>query len=76
LSKDEARAGVAKASYLTDQILETGLEPFRRPEPLPPIRFDEVLVGAVAECAGRPGSRNYTDYLLTFVRLAVLDWLD
>jgi hypothetical protein len=28
--------------YLIDQILETGLEPFRGPEPLPPIRFEEI----------------------------------
>jgi len=36
--EDDTRAGTAKASYLIDQILETGLEPFRGPEPLPPIR--------------------------------------
>ena len=40
--EDDTRAGTAKASYLIDQILETGLEPFRGPEPLPPIRFDEI----------------------------------
>jgi Helicase conserved C-terminal domain/SNF2-related domain/PLD-like domain len=39
---DTTRAGAAKAAYLIDQILETGLEPFRGPEPLPPIRFDEI----------------------------------
>jgi hypothetical protein len=32
----EAQAGLAKAAYLIDRILETGLEPFRGPEPLPP----------------------------------------
>ena len=40
--EDETRAGVAKAAYLIGQILDTGLEPFRGPEPLPPIRFDEI----------------------------------
>jgi hypothetical protein len=40
--EDKARAGAAKAAYLIDRILETGLEPFRGPEPLPPIRFDEI----------------------------------
>jgi hypothetical protein len=39
---DDARAGAAKAASLIDRILETGLEPFRGPEPLPPIRFDEI----------------------------------
>jgi hypothetical protein len=36
------RTGMPKAAHLIDQILETGLEPFRGPEPLPPIRFDEI----------------------------------
>jgi hypothetical protein len=40
--EDGTRAGTAKAAYLIDQILETGLEPFRGPDPLPPIRFDEI----------------------------------
>ena len=40
--EDDTRAGGAKAAYLVDQILETGLEPFRGPEPLSPIRFDEI----------------------------------
>lgn len=35
-------AGAARATYLGDQILETGFEPFCRSEPLPPIRFDEI----------------------------------
>jgi len=38
----DARAGVAKALYLIDCILETGLEPFREPPTLPPIRLDEI----------------------------------
>jgi Helicase conserved C-terminal domain/SNF2-related domain len=40
--EDEENAGVAKAAYLIERILETGLEPFRGPEPLPPIRLDEI----------------------------------
>jgi len=40
--EDDTRAGTAKAAYLINQLLETGLEPFRGPEPLPPIRFDEI----------------------------------
>jgi hypothetical protein len=40
--EDNARAGATKAAFLIDQILDTGLEPFRGPEPLPPIRFDEI----------------------------------
>jgi hypothetical protein len=40
--EDETRAGAAKAAYLIDQILETGLEPFRGPEPLPPILLEEI----------------------------------
>jgi Helicase conserved C-terminal domain len=40
--EDDARIGSAKAGYLIDQILETGLEPFRGPEPLPPIRLEEI----------------------------------
>lgn len=39
---DEARAGTGKAAYLIDRVLETGLEPFRGPDPLPPIRLDEI----------------------------------
>jgi hypothetical protein len=39
---DEARAGTAKASYLIGKILETGLEPFREPPTLAPIRIEEV----------------------------------
>jgi hypothetical protein len=40
--EDEARAGIAKAAYLIDNILETGLEPFREPPTLAPIRPDEI----------------------------------
>src|SRR5262249_19306025 len=29
-------------AYPIDRILDTGLEPFRGPEPLPPIRLDEI----------------------------------
>jgi hypothetical protein len=39
---DETRAGTAKAAYLIDNILETGLEPFREPPTLAPIRLDEI----------------------------------
>jgi hypothetical protein len=39
---DESRAGAAKALHLIDKILETGLEPFREPLTLAPIRLDEV----------------------------------
>jgi hypothetical protein len=40
--EDGAHAGAAKAAYLIKKVLETGLEPFRGPEPLPPIRLDEI----------------------------------
>ena len=40
--EDEARAGTAKAAYLIDKILQTGLEPFREPPTLAPIRLDEI----------------------------------
>jgi hypothetical protein len=40
--EDEAQIGASKAEYLTERILETGREPFRSPNPLPPIRLDEI----------------------------------
>jgi hypothetical protein len=40
--EDETRAGAGRAGYLIDMILETGLEPFREPPTLAPIRLDEV----------------------------------
>ena len=40
--ENDTHAGVAKAAYLINQILDTGLEPFRGPDPLPPIRFEEI----------------------------------
>jgi hypothetical protein len=39
---DETRTGPAKATYLIDRILETGLEPFREPPTLAPIRIEEI----------------------------------
>jgi Helicase conserved C-terminal domain len=39
---DETRVGAAKSAYLIDKILETGLEPFREPPTLAPIRIDEI----------------------------------
>ena len=39
---DETRTGPAKAAYLIDKILETGLEPFREPPTLAPIRIEEI----------------------------------
>jgi Helicase conserved C-terminal domain/PLD-like domain/SNF2-related domain len=39
---DETRAGAAKAAFLIDKILETGLEPFREPPTLPPIDINEI----------------------------------
>jgi hypothetical protein len=39
---DEIRAGAAKAAYSIDKILETGLEPFREPPTLAPIRIEEI----------------------------------
>jgi hypothetical protein len=39
---DELRTGTAKAAYLIDRILESGLEPFREPPILDPIRIDEI----------------------------------
>ncbi len=41
---DETRAGTAKAVYLIDKILETGLEPFREPPTLAPIRLAEIVL--------------------------------
>lgn len=40
--ENEVHAGAAKARDLIDRILDTGLEPFRGPEPLPPIRSDTI----------------------------------
>ena len=40
--EDETRTGAAKAAYLIDKILESGLEPFREPPTLAPIRMDEI----------------------------------
>jgi hypothetical protein len=40
--EDETRVGAPKSAYLVDKILETGLEPFREPPTLPPIRSDEI----------------------------------
>jgi hypothetical protein len=39
---DETQIGAAKAEYLIERILGTGREPFRSPDPLPPIRLDEI----------------------------------
>jgi len=39
---DETRVGATKTAYLIDKILETGLEPFREPPTLIPIRIDEI----------------------------------
>jgi hypothetical protein len=39
---NETLAGAAKAADLIERILATGLEPFREPPTLPPIRLDEV----------------------------------
>ena len=39
---DEVRTGPAKAEYLIDRILETGLEPFREPPTLPPIQLGDI----------------------------------
>jgi hypothetical protein len=48
---EETCAGATKALYLIDKILETGLEPFREPPTLAPIRLDEVeLVCWMAIC--------------------------
>jgi hypothetical protein len=40
--EDEAQVGAVKARYLVDRILETGLEPFRKPPTLPPIRPEDI----------------------------------
>jgi hypothetical protein len=40
--EDETRVGTTKAAFLIDKILEIGLEPFREPPTLVPIRVDEV----------------------------------
>jgi hypothetical protein len=40
--EDETRADAAKAAYFIDKILETGLEPFREPPTLAPIRVEEI----------------------------------
>ncbi|HZR77009.1 helicase-related protein [Bradyrhizobium sp.] len=39
---DETRTGTEKAAYLIDRVLETGIEPFREPPTLAPIRMDEI----------------------------------
>jgi Helicase conserved C-terminal domain len=39
---DETRTGAAKAAYIIDKIIETGLEPFRQPPTLDPIRKEEI----------------------------------
>ncbi len=39
---DEMRTGATKSAYLIDKILETGLEPFREPPTLAPIRLEEI----------------------------------
>jgi hypothetical protein len=39
---DETRTGPAKSIYLIDKIIESGLEPFREPATLDPIRIDEI----------------------------------
>ena len=40
--EDETRTGAAKSAFLIDKILETGLEPFREPPALTPIRVEEI----------------------------------
>lgn len=40
--EDSTRDGVEKSHYLIEQIIETGLEPFREPPVLPPIRLEEI----------------------------------
>ena len=39
---DEEMIGKAKADYLVGQILESGLEPFKSPEALPPIQLSDI----------------------------------
>jgi superfamily II DNA or RNA helicase len=40
--EDEGRDGTDKSAFLLDQILATGLEPFREPPTLPPIGLNEI----------------------------------
>ena len=40
--EDETRTGATQSAFLIDKILETGLEPFREPPTLAPIRTDEI----------------------------------
>jgi hypothetical protein len=40
--EDEARTGVVKTQHLVSKIRETGLEPFREPPTLPPIRPEDI----------------------------------
>jgi hypothetical protein len=40
--EDERRAGREQARHLVEQIIATGLEPFREPPTLPPIRKNEI----------------------------------
>jgi hypothetical protein len=40
--EDEKRAGFDKARHLIEQILATGLEPFREPPTLPPIEVENI----------------------------------
>jgi hypothetical protein len=51
-------AGAARATYLGDQILETGFEPFCRSEPLPPIRFDEIELACWLALSPEADARN------------------
>ena len=39
---DDSCTGIAKVIRLIGQILETRLEAFHGPEPLPPIRLEEI----------------------------------
>ncbi len=57
---DDTRAGTARAVYLIDQILETGLGPFRGSDPLPPIRFDEIELVCWLALSPTPGSPRWT----------------
>jgi hypothetical protein len=40
--EDETRSGAAKVLHLIERILDTGVEPFREPPTLPPIRREEI----------------------------------
>lgn len=55
--EDETRSGIAKAADLVERILDTGLEAFREPPTLPPIRLEEIELICWLAVTPEPGSQ-------------------